>query len=78
MRRAGYRIVCNPKAKVWHDIPLLDKDKASQHYVSSSLRAYYTARNRIVFHKNEEITVFNLYYSIQLDYCTLLFKNNYI
>jgi GT2 family glycosyltransferase len=74
VRRAGYRIVCNPKAKVWHDIPLLDKDKASQHYVSNSLRAYYTARNRIIFHKKYSkklqlliyITVFNwiiaLYY----------------
>jgi len=67
VRRAGYRIVCNPKAKVWHDIPLLDKDKASQHYVSNSLRAYCTARNRIVFHKKYSkklrlliyITVFN-------------------
>jgi len=67
VRRMGYKVVCNPKAKIWHDIPLLDKDKASLHYVSSSSRAYYVARNRIIFHKKYSkrlqfiiyITIFN-------------------
>jgi GT2 family glycosyltransferase len=53
IRRRGYRIVCNPKAKVWHDIPLPErvKDKARLFCISSELRAYYAGRNRVLFHK---------------------------
>ncbi len=53
VRRAGYRIVFNPKAKVWHDVPLPEdiKDKARLFHCHNELRAYYCGRNRIIFHK---------------------------
>jgi GT2 family glycosyltransferase len=53
VRKAGYRIVCNPKAKIWHDIPLPEEveDKARLFHVHSEMRAYYAGRNRIIFHK---------------------------
>ena len=53
VRKAGYRVVCNPKAKVWHDIPLPEEveDKARLFHVHNELRAYYTGRNRIIFHR---------------------------
>ena len=51
VRRAGYKVVCNPKAKVWHDIPLPEKDKARLLHCHNELKAYYCGRNRIIFHK---------------------------
>ena len=53
VRRAGYRVVCNPKAKVWHDIPLSEEveDKPRLFHCHNELRAYYCGRNRIIFHK---------------------------
>lgn len=48
-RRVGYKVVCHPKAKVWHDVPLSGKVKDKG--VINELRAYYAARNRILFHK---------------------------
>ena len=53
VKKAGYRIVCNPRAKVWHDVPLPEqlKDKTRFFHVHDSTRAYYAARNRIIFHK---------------------------
>ena len=53
VRRAGYRIVCNPKAKIWHDIPLPEevKDRARLFHVHNEFRAYYAAKNRVIFHK---------------------------
>lgn len=52
VRRAGNIIMCNPRAKVWHDISLPDKvkDKPRYFHVHNEFRAYYTAKNRIVFH----------------------------
>lgn len=53
VRRLGYRVIFNPKAKIWHDIPLPKEvgGKARIASVHNELRAYYTARNRIIFHK---------------------------
>lgn len=52
VRSAGYKIVFNPKAKVWHDIPLPEEeDKARLHHCHNEFRAYYCGRNRIVFHR---------------------------
>jgi len=53
IRRAGYKIVCNPNAKVWHDIPLPEEveDKARLFHCHNEFRAYYCGRNRIIFHK---------------------------
>jgi len=53
VRKAGYKVVCYTKAKVWHDIPLPEevKDKARFFHCHNELRAYYCGRNRILFHK---------------------------
>lgn len=53
VRRAGYRIVCNPKAKVWHDIALPEEvnDKARLFHCHDEFRAYYCARNRVIFQR---------------------------
>lgn len=53
VRKAGYKIVCNPKAKVWHEVPLPEevRDKSRLFHVHNQLRAYYAGRNRIIFHK---------------------------
>lgn len=74
VRRAGYKIICNPKAKIWHDIPLPEeiKDKARLYHCHNKLRAYYTGRNRIIFHKKYSkiwqflifILVFNWFFTL--------------
>lgn len=88
VRRAGYKVVCNPKAKVWHDIPLPEnvKDKARFFHVHNEFRAYYSGRNRIIFHKKYSkwwqflffILIFNcmisLYYSIIILRCPKSFN----
>jgi len=53
VRKTGYKIVCNPRAKVWHDLPLPEEieDKARLFHVHDELRAYYAGRNRVLFHK---------------------------
>lgn len=48
VRRLGYMVVCNPKAKVWHDVPLELKGYS---FYRSSDHAFFLGRNRIVFHK---------------------------
>lgn len=67
-RKAGYKIICNPKAKIWHDSPLPEEvDKSRMFNVDNEFRAYFTARNRILFHKKYSkwwqflifITIFN-------------------
>jgi hypothetical protein len=50
VRRAGYRVVVVPSAKIWHDIPLPERSRTSTLRLKSPLRAYYAARNRILFH----------------------------
>jgi hypothetical protein len=52
-RKVGFRIVCNPEAKVWHDMPLPEKieEKTRLFHVHDEFHAYYAGRNRILFHK---------------------------
>jgi GT2 family glycosyltransferase len=50
VRKAGYKVMVVPTAKVWHDIPLPEHNRASTLHLKSSLRAYYASRNRIIFH----------------------------
>jgi len=45
-RKAGYKVVCYTKAKVWHDVR---RSKVTG--FETEWRTYYTARNRIIFHK---------------------------
>jgi GT2 family glycosyltransferase len=45
--KAGYKILCDPRAKAWHNTPVFSKDQAK--YVLN--RAYFVSRNRIIFMK---------------------------
>ena len=53
VRKAGYKIITIPSAKVWHDIPssFKQKDFNIVFHLKNERRAYYTARNKIIFHK---------------------------
>jgi len=52
VRKAGYAVMLIPTAKVWHDIPLPKRELSQRvFHLQSVTRAYYTARNRIVYHK---------------------------
>lgn len=59
VRRGGFRVVCNPLAKTWHDIPAPFKgdDKTRTHHLQNGVRAYYSGRNRVVFFKKYASTV---------------------
>jgi hypothetical protein len=50
VRRAGYKVVVVPSAKIWHDIPLPKRSRTSTLRLRNPLRAYYAVRNRILFH----------------------------
>ena len=50
VRKAGYRVMVVPTAKVWHDISLPSQSKASLLHLKSPTRVYYAVRNRILFH----------------------------
>lgn len=58
VRKNGWKIVLVPEAKVWHDVP------KELFFVGryTNLKAYYLARNRIIFHKkfskNYEFSIF--------------------
>lgn len=47
----GYRVVMVPRASIWHDVPVRTWPYrgARNLHISSSQRAYYVARNRILF-----------------------------
>lgn len=49
--RNGYHVVMVPKATIWHDVPVRKWPYrgARNLHMSSNLRAYYVARNRILF-----------------------------
>lgn len=52
-KNAGYKIVCIPRAKIWHDISLPEevRDKARLFHCQNEFRAFYCGRNRVVFHR---------------------------
>jgi hypothetical protein len=62
-RNAGYEIYCVTKAKIWHDI-VPTKESIRGFHLQSKRRAYFSSRNRILFHriynKNIELTVLYL------------------
>jgi GT2 family glycosyltransferase len=45
VRRAGYKILCSSKAKVWHDVHIDKYDELSR----LLSRAFYISRNRLIF-----------------------------
>jgi GT2 family glycosyltransferase len=51
VKQAGFRVVSVPSARVWHDIPLPTGkiDGARRFSVHTGERAFYAARNRILF-----------------------------
>jgi len=46
IRKIGYKCICYTKAKVWHDVK---RSKVTG--FETEWRTYYTARNRIIFHR---------------------------
>jgi GT2 family glycosyltransferase len=50
---AGFRILFNPAAKVWHDMepPRLGQGRNRLFHLGGPMRAYYMSRNRIIFHR---------------------------
>lgn len=53
VNRAGFKILCNPAAKVWHDIepPSPGTSRNRLFHLGGPFRAYYMSRNRIIFHR---------------------------
>lgn len=51
--RLGYKFYVVKSAKLYHDIPLPDDITSLDElfHIHTKIRAYYTARNRIIFHK---------------------------
>ena len=47
VRKAGYKVVLAPTAKIWHDIPVL----ANKPHRPSKIRAYLRGRSRIMFYR---------------------------
>lgn len=58
VRRAGYKIIMMPSAKVWHDIQLPKQGKSEMLHLKSPLRTYYSIRNRLIFHRKWSSTLF--------------------
>lgn len=52
VRKFGYRVVCLPKAKVWHKVSLSHEGQEI-----SILKTYYMARNRTIFMKKHATTL---------------------
>ncbi len=49
VKKAGYKVMSVPSAKVWHDIPLPERSRVSTLHLKSPLRGYYTSRSRLIF-----------------------------
>jgi len=50
--KAGYGIFVIPQARMWHDTFICDRHGG--HAFSSERRAYFTARNRLIFHTRND------------------------
>lgn len=50
VRAAGFDVTTVPGATVWHDIAPPGEDMPRSFHLQSGLRAFYVARNRLVFH----------------------------
>lgn len=61
IRSRGGRIVLNPEAKVWHDVPF---DPRSNRTFESTFRLYYSIRSKIVFEKYFDTARGRLTYSL--------------
>jgi len=53
VRLTGYKIACVTSAKLWHKIPSphFETDRSRLYHCHNKKRAYYSGRNRIIFHK---------------------------
>lgn len=47
IRKCGYHIACDTQAKIWHDMDFTQGNRL----IFSESRAYYTSRNRLLYHK---------------------------
>lgn len=62
-KRAGYQVVLNPKAKVWHDRPLEGDNSRT---LRSKLRLYYQIRSKIVLERDYDTALGKLGFSVSL------------
>jgi len=72
-RKAGYKVMVAPTAKVWHDIPLPKHGKTSLLHLKNPMRAYYVARNRILFHTTWSKTILQRIVSLQVSLLVALY-----
>ena len=47
----GYRVVCNTRAKVWHDVPVEYSSFLEKTNMQTEMKAYFYGRNMILFHR---------------------------
>lgn len=81
VRRAGYNVVTVYEARVWHDISR--RDLGRYYHLQNEIMAYYTGRNRIIFHRRYNkrfqklvfmtlfLPLFTVYYSIVILFSSL-------
>ena len=68
VRQEGYRIVLCPRAKVWHDTILPNEkiNRARRYRVHTIKRAFFVARNRIIFFRkysrSYEFAIFSVFF----------------
>lgn len=50
VRKRGFDVTCVPQAEIWHDIVPPDEDMRRSFHLQSEFRAFYAARNRVIYH----------------------------
>jgi len=73
VKKAGYKVVVVPTAKVWHDIPLPRENRALSLHLKHPLRAYYAVRNRILFHARWSTNPVQKFVSIPISLVIVLY-----
>jgi GT2 family glycosyltransferase len=80
----GYEVVMVPKASIWHDVPVRNWPYRGTRnlHMSSSVAAYYVARNRILFMRKYagplRFVLFTVVFlpPIALSYIAMILKEN--
>lgn len=77
-KRAGFSVLYVPTAKVWHNVPPASETANTLRYygLGSKQRAYWLARNRIVFmKKNTELYKYVIFLAVFLPFLTLCYAS---
>jgi len=73
VKKARYKVMVVPTAKVWHDIPLPKENRALSPHLKHPLRAYYAVRNRILFHARWSTNSVQKFVSIPISLVIVLY-----